>query len=110
VGLLFLKNKSCWPFIVEAQVSPHGICGGQSMMGTGYSLKFFGFLLLVSFHQVSIVIYHLGDDVWDHWWLQLRDIVATHQREQHLKCKHIKLFLKAKNFFVGFHHHVFFLN
>jgi hypothetical protein len=51
---------SCWPHI-NTRVSPCGICSGQSGNATGlYLFKFFSFPLSISFHQGSILTYHLG--------------------------------------------------
>jgi hypothetical protein len=51
---------SCWCLTAEAQVCAHvrpcGICCGQSGIGTGVSLEFFGLLLSVSCHHGSILI------------------------------------------------------
>jgi len=40
---------------VQSQVSSRGICGGQIDTGTGFS-EFFGFPLLISFHQCCFFI------------------------------------------------------
>jgi hypothetical protein len=52
------QRVSRWSLTEEARVNPCGICGGQSGTGRGYSPIFFsGFLLSVSFHHCSILIY-----------------------------------------------------
>jgi hypothetical protein len=38
----------------KSRVSPCGICGGQSGIGTGYFAEYFGFPLSISFHRCSI--------------------------------------------------------
>jgi hypothetical protein len=44
--------------------------------------KSFGFPLSVSFHNGSILIYHLGDEQQARWWLQFRDIASPHPHKQ----------------------------
>jgi hypothetical protein len=44
---------SRWPLTMEAQVSPCGICGGQSGIGTGFSQS-----SLVTYRYHSIVALH----------------------------------------------------
>jgi hypothetical protein len=51
----------------------------------------FGFILAVSFHHVSILIHHLGDEQ-ETWWPQFRDIVSPHRHKQkvsYISCVYI---------------------
>jgi hypothetical protein len=56
-GRAMAQAVSRRPLIAEARVrsgvSPCGICVGQSGTGTGFSPKYFGFTLSISFHRCS---------------------------------------------------------
>jgi hypothetical protein len=66
---------------VRAWVSLFGICGGHSGTGINF-LRVLRFSMSIPFHRGSILIYHLGDEQYGHWWLQFRDIVSNHRHEQ----------------------------
>jgi hypothetical protein len=68
-----------WPC---AQVSPCGICGGQSGSETDFSLSSSVFPVNIIPPLPSILIYHLGDKQKARWWPQFRDTVSLHWHEQ----------------------------
>jgi hypothetical protein len=74
---------SCWQALtVEAQVSPCGICGGQSGTGTSLSQRFLVFPC--QYHSTVALHTHIssGDEQQARWWPQFRDIVSPHRYEQ----------------------------
>jgi hypothetical protein len=65
---------------IWCQVSACEICGGQSVTGTGFFFKYFGFLMSISFHRCSITHLHLHvalnstnrrsnalSEIWEQW-------------------------------------------
>jgi hypothetical protein len=81
LGRAMAQAVSRWPLRAEARVrarvSPRGICGGQSVL----VLLFSPFNIIPP--QLSIVIYHLGDEQKVRWWPEFRDIVLHYRCEQH---------------------------
>jgi hypothetical protein len=55
---------------VRTWVSSCEICGGQSGTETGFPVN------------ISMLIYHVGDEQYARWWPQFRDVVSPHRSEQ----------------------------
>jgi hypothetical protein len=66
---------------VRARVISCGICCGQSGTGVGFSPEFFVYTLSVSFHQSTILTYHVGNEQYARWRPQVRDVISPHQHD-----------------------------
>jgi hypothetical protein len=78
------QSVSHWPLTVDTQVSPCGICGGQSGTGTSFLQVLWFFCHILHCGSILIYIYNLGDTQQACWWPQFRDIVSPHQHEPEL--------------------------
>jgi hypothetical protein len=65
-GYAIAQAVSRWTLTADARVcahvSPRGICGGQSGIGSGFLSELFCFPLSVPFHRGSPHSYHLVDE------------------------------------------------